>query len=218
MIRFKRARSDEDKTKRRKAILKIAWRLYEENGGQLPTVSHIAKKAKLSKGAIYLYFRSKEEIYLQLLMDQLRLWADSANSLMYRTPGSMSEQESVSIITKYIRENPLVIKLGILIQGFFEDNANADIIVENKTQLSDILSDGGERLSFFFPEISKSDSLQLMLQIYSIISGLWQLASMPEQARKVLAERGVQAFDSNFSDIVQKSVHALIKGTIALNS
>jgi len=222
MIRLKRkrARSDEDKIKRRMAILKIAWRLYEESGGQLPTVSHIARKAKLSKGAIYLYFRSKEEIYLQLLMDQLRQWVDSGNSLMDGTPGNKSEQESVSIITRYILENPLVVRLGILIQSFFEDNANADIIVENKTQLSNILSDGGERISFLFPQIPKSDSLKLMLQIYSVISGLWQLASMPEQARSVLVERGVQAFDSNYSysDMVQQSVHALIKGTIALNS
>jgi len=111
-----------------------------------------------------------------------------------------------------------VVKLGTLVQGVFENNPNADIIIENKSQLSDILSDGGENLSYLFPQIPKSNAIQLMLQIYSVICGLWQVASVPDQARRVLVERGVRAFDSNFSDIVLETVHALIKGTIILNS
>ncbi len=218
MARMRRAMSEADKVNRKKAILKTAWQLYKKSGGQLPTVSHIAQRAKLSKGAIYLYFRAKEEIYLQLFMDQLREWVDSNNSIRGLTPGSLSEQESVAILTRYIRENPLVVKLGTLVQGFFENNSNAEIIIENKTQLSDILSDGGENLSYLFPQIPKSNAIQVMLQIYSVICGLWQVASMPEQARRVLLERGVQAYDSNFSDIVLETVHALIKGTIILNS
>ena len=68
----KRARSERDKQKRREKLLKTAWQLYKRNEGQMPTVLQIAAKAGLSKGTVYLYFKTKEEIFLQLYVHQLQ--------------------------------------------------------------------------------------------------------------------------------------------------
>ena len=53
---------------RRNAILKAARRLFFEKGFKSVTVESIARKAELSKGSIYLYYNSKEEIYTQILL------------------------------------------------------------------------------------------------------------------------------------------------------
>jgi AcrR family transcriptional regulator len=55
-------------------ILKTAWKLYKKTDGKLPAVSLIAQKTGLSKGTVYLYFKTKDEIFLQLFMHQLRKW------------------------------------------------------------------------------------------------------------------------------------------------
>ncbi len=51
-----------EKENRRAAILKAARKLFFEKGFKPVTVESIAHKGELSKGSIYLYFNSKEEI------------------------------------------------------------------------------------------------------------------------------------------------------------
>jgi AcrR family transcriptional regulator len=64
-------RREKEKRQRRKTILRAARRLLFKQGNKPVTISDIAKKAELSKGAIYLYFSSKEEICAQILLDDI---------------------------------------------------------------------------------------------------------------------------------------------------
>ncbi len=61
-------RRRKEKENRKNAILKAARRLFFERGFKSVTVDLIAAKAEVSKGSIYLYFDSKEEIYTQILI------------------------------------------------------------------------------------------------------------------------------------------------------
>lgn len=64
-------RRRKEKEGRKNAILKAARNLFFEKGFAPVTVERIAQKAELSKGSIYLYFNSKEEIYAQILLDDV---------------------------------------------------------------------------------------------------------------------------------------------------
>lgn len=61
-------RRKKEKENRKNAILKAARKLFFERGFKSVTVDLIAAKAEVSKGSIYLYFDSKEEIYTQILI------------------------------------------------------------------------------------------------------------------------------------------------------
>ena len=67
---FERRRQRE-KNVRKNIILRAARKLFFEKGFKSVTVESISKKAELSKGAIYLYFKSKDEIYTQILLDDI---------------------------------------------------------------------------------------------------------------------------------------------------
>jgi len=64
-------RRKREKEQRRRIILRAARKLFFKRGYNPVTVSDIAKKVELSKGAIYLYFSSKEEICAQVLLDDI---------------------------------------------------------------------------------------------------------------------------------------------------
>jgi TetR/AcrR family transcriptional regulator len=64
-------RRKREKEQRRGAILNAARKLFFERGFKDVTVANIAKKAELSKGSIYLYFNSKEEIYTHILFSDI---------------------------------------------------------------------------------------------------------------------------------------------------
>jgi len=57
-----------EKESKRNNILKAARKLFFDKGFKAVTVDSIAAKAGVSKGSIYLYFDSKEEIYAQVLI------------------------------------------------------------------------------------------------------------------------------------------------------
>ena len=64
-------RRKREKSVRKGIILKSARKLFFEKGFKSVTVDSIAKKAELSKGAVYLHFKSKDEIYTQILLEDI---------------------------------------------------------------------------------------------------------------------------------------------------
>ena len=64
-------RRKREKENRKNAILKAARKLFFDKGFKNVTVESIAKKAELSKGSVYLYFKSKEDIYTQILLTDI---------------------------------------------------------------------------------------------------------------------------------------------------
>jgi AcrR family transcriptional regulator len=79
--------SSEDRRKKVKetkknAILKAARKLFFDKGYKAVTVDSIAAKAELSKGSIYLYFESKEEIYAQILIADNIEFHKGVNNIM----------------------------------------------------------------------------------------------------------------------------------------
>jgi AcrR family transcriptional regulator len=83
-------RRKRERENRKTAILKAARRLFLERGFKTVTVDSIAKKAELSKGSIYLYYNSKEEIYAHILLSDIDKFHDRISDLL-QNPTSASE-------------------------------------------------------------------------------------------------------------------------------
>ncbi len=66
-------RREREKAQRRQEILDAARQVFFERGFHQPTVDDVAARAEVSKGTIYLYFASKEEILAHLLLEGLDL-------------------------------------------------------------------------------------------------------------------------------------------------
>ena len=75
-------RRNREKEIRKSAILKAARKLFFEKGFRSVTVESIAKKAELSKGAVYLYFKSKDEIYSQILLNDINKFHEKVIGLI----------------------------------------------------------------------------------------------------------------------------------------
>jgi AcrR family transcriptional regulator len=83
-------RRKRERENRKNAILKAARKLFFENGFRTVTIESIAKKAELSKGSIYLYFKSKEEIYTQILLGDIDKFHEHFTDIL-KSPASASD-------------------------------------------------------------------------------------------------------------------------------
>src|ERR1700735_1924142 len=74
---LRRAMTAALKETRKDAILATAQKLFCEEPFASITMSTIATGAGLAKGTLYLYFRTREEIFLALFARELRAWLAS---------------------------------------------------------------------------------------------------------------------------------------------
>jgi len=70
-----RARSADQKALRRRAVLEAAETYFLEVGYEAFSMSKLAKKIGLSKGTFYLYFQTREELFLTLYEQSLIRWS-----------------------------------------------------------------------------------------------------------------------------------------------
>ena len=64
-------RREREKKERRDSIVAAARRVFFAKGVGPSTMDDVAQEAQLSKGTLYLYFKSKDDLYLELVIAQL---------------------------------------------------------------------------------------------------------------------------------------------------
>jgi AcrR family transcriptional regulator len=69
-------RKEREKEQRRNDIIDAAENVFFSKGINLATMDEVAEKAELSKGTLYLYFKSKGDLYLAITQRALSLLAD----------------------------------------------------------------------------------------------------------------------------------------------
>ena len=92
-------RRKREKENRKNAILKAARKLFFDKGFKHVTVESIARKAELSKGSVYLYFKSKEEIYTHILLSDIDKFHKIIAGLMEE--GLSSSDKLMSLANTY---------------------------------------------------------------------------------------------------------------------
>ena len=126
-------RRKKEKENRKNSILKAARKLFFERGFKSVTVDLIAAKAEVSKGSIYLYFDSKEEIYTQILI--------SANIERHKLIESYTKREGTAseLILDFARDYVAFFlennELFRILMTFMLHSENMSLTEDQNTQL-----------------------------------------------------------------------------------
>ncbi len=79
-----RACSNSAKEERRSAILKAAAHLFSVREYREVSIDDVARGAGLAKGTVYLYFKTKETLFLELCADAFRGWFNALETGFFR--------------------------------------------------------------------------------------------------------------------------------------
>ena len=114
-------RRKREKEIKRANILKAARKLFFAKGFKAVTVDSIAKKADISKGAVYLHYKSKDEIYSQILLNDIDKFHQKFSDL-FETGNTASEmlfRFSGIYVDFFLKDNELFL---ILMNFMLHDN------------------------------------------------------------------------------------------------
>jgi TetR/AcrR family transcriptional regulator len=135
-----------ERAQRRQEILDAARQVFFEHGFHRPTMDDVAARAEVSKGTIYLYYESKEEILALLLLEGLDLLLDEMETAHERAAASPAETLA-SLARAYLRfsqANPSYFRLIMAFdRGRFEGGISRELhqeVLERSLRGLDLLA------------------------------------------------------------------------------
>jgi AcrR family transcriptional regulator len=99
-------RKAQERQARRRRIQEAARAVFSERGYAGASIELIARAAQLSVGAIYLYFRSKEDLYVSLIEDTLTVFDVEMAQLRDQTDVSNRLRETWSMLVRWAEKDP----------------------------------------------------------------------------------------------------------------
>lgn len=180
----RRARSPKDKEQKRDKILKTAAELFNLDSDALPTAAAIAQTTGIAKGTVYLYFKSKEEIFLALLEQHYSNWySDISSAIDVENPDG---ETVINAICHYIEAEPEFFRLASLSSSIIEQNVDVNILMAYKNRMAQRVQETAKTLAMKLNEEDHSTCSQLLVRSYAMLLGLWQLSNPPEKIAPIL--------------------------------
>ena len=107
-------RKAQERQARRRRIQESARTVFTERGYAGASIELIARAAQLSVGAIYLYFRSKEDLYVSLIEDTLTVFDVEMAQIREQAEVSARLRETWNILVRWAEkdaEGPRILRL-----------------------------------------------------------------------------------------------------------
>lgn len=171
-------KKDEEK---RKKILDAATKVFARVGFSNTRIQDVAQEAGIAHGTVYLYFKSKDDLFISIFQESLGELIDYISSEVQKKDSAEDKlRRMISLQLDVIEENPDLTKL-ILIEfpgtGNFLNDRNIDVLSNYIDMIGDVLKNGIEE--GIFSTNVKPDIIATM--IYAAIQGIatrWILDGM----------------------------------------
>ena len=206
----RRAMRDDQKQLRRQALIDAAWQLFTSSGYPAITMAGVAEHAGLAKGTLYLYFNTKEELFLAVLAQQFQAWMDELDARLAAGAATVAAVAE-PICDTLARRAPLVRLLAIL-HTILEHNIELASALEFKQMLRERLARTGALLEAALPALGAGNGPAALLHIYALIIGIENLASPAPVVRAALRQPGMELFDIAFGPAFAAALVALLRG------
>jgi len=210
-----RAIAPQEKSARRAAILRAAEKLLHTDPGGAITVENLARQAGVAKGTVYLYFRTREEVLLQVHLERLHGLFDELGEAL-RSPRVDAAYHAVRATLHYLHAHPEFLPLATNCRGMLEANASVDAALEFKLALGARLSAIGARIEELYPGLARGDGMALLMSSYALMIGLWQLTDPPACLREAMQRPELSMFRIDFDKQLAAALLALWAGTVGV--
>lgn len=207
-----RAMRADQKQLRRQALVDIAWQMFETTSYAAITMAEVAERAGLAKGTVYLYFKTKEELFLAVQTQQFAGWFDELEARFSAAPRPASTAAVAELICASLEQRAALTSLLAILHTVLEQNVDVETALGFKQMLLERLTGIGALLEACLPFIAAGQGAQILLQIYALIIGVEHLANPAPAVRRVIEQPGMQIFAIPFAPTFAAAVGALLRG------
>lgn len=213
---LKRAHHPAQQADRRKHILQTARDLLAHSPYEQLAMARIAQQADIAKGTVYLYFPTKEALFVELIREEFDACFADLSALLETLEPRPTAETIARTFTTAITERPLLLKLIGLLHVVLEHNIDESVARAFKQHLREGIAPIADTLERLLPHSAPGDGLLLMLNAHILTVG-WQHAADPAPVIRtvVQADPALAVFDVCFATRFQHTFSAVLRGWTA---
>ena len=214
-LRPVRARTAHAKDQRRATLVAAAGRLFADADFEAITIARVAEIAGMAKGTAYLYFVTKEALFLELVRAELTAWlAEFAQAVAPLRPASAAV-ELPKLLARSFAQRPAVRRLLVLQHTVLEPKLNEDVALDFKLHMRDLMD---ETVALITPKIpgwrAENAQVFVMQAIAMVISTSLLCEPAPVIARVIAADARLKPFQIAFEPFLAQALATLIRGSL----
>ena len=138
----------------------------------MPSAIKIANEADVAKGTLYIYFRTKEAIFLGVLERQLQNWIADFDSKL-RQYDKVTCEDIVSYLLAYWQQNPITGDLARLLDSTLECNVEEKVSTGFHTKIVNDYKRIIPSLSAINSDVEASQWLSLLTLSHQLLTLAW---------------------------------------------
>ncbi len=208
---FVRARTQEQIEHRQQDIIKACDMLFQKGGYDFVNIKAISEMTTITRSSIYTYYKTKDEIILDLLMEELIDWKhDLLNWAQKKAP--LSRTDFCKQFTQILLKNEKMLQHFCLLYTFLEVNCRIEKLVAFKKNAVPVMATIAQVIQINFPTLSMEKCFQITEEMVSYILGLYPSTHLTQKQKeavtlsqtgyhlsdfKVLCQSGFEAFLAN---------------------
>lgn len=210
-----RAINEEQKQTRRQIILDVALQLFQEATYEAVSMATVAEQAKLAKGTLYLYFKTKEELFLALQTQAFERWFDQVDAGLRAMTQQPSPTAFVAFLAGTLAAHPALVRLIAILHTTLEYNIDFSAALHFKQMLLRRVEQTGPLLEMQLPFLRPGEGAQLLIHIHALVIGLQHMAEPAPLVRQVLEQADLALFKIDFHREFLSMLQTLLQGLAA---
>jgi AcrR family transcriptional regulator len=210
-MKHQRAVDEIEKNERRQSILSAAAKLFETASYDQVNMLAVARSCGLAKGTLYLYFKTKEELFLALLDQAFERWfGDLQQGLSGLPPGDTAAL--AALLSESLQRHPLMARLLPILGTVLEQNIPYPAALAFKQRLAANLASTGARIENNFPFLRSGQGAEWLLNAYAGFIGLQSMTQPSEVVKRVLQQPGMDVLVIDAPTALRRMVNRLLTG------
>jgi AcrR family transcriptional regulator len=215
---FKRARSEEQRETRRRAILDTAAAMLAEMPVSEVSLNELSRRVGLAKSNVLRYFESREAVLLELLDSASKEWLvdlDTRLAALDRTAPPVARVERIAhVIAGSLVDHRLLCELISVSAAVLERNVSTDVARQFKINSSNATSALARLTGAALPELSEPGALNFAASSLISVAGMWPLSNPSEAMLKVYEDPKYAAMRIGFADAIEQMLATLLVGSL----
>jgi AcrR family transcriptional regulator len=174
-----RATGPGEKEARRQQILASAGDLLSDWSFTDITMDRIADLVGLAKGTLYLYFRTKETLFLSLYEEHLSAWYSELETLAIRAGGIVEPSAAARVIASTLAARPILVQLHGLLHSTLGHNIDLDTAIGFRRHQHLRMTVLAAALAGRIEGLSEARAYHFLVQLEAVVGGLSWAATPP---------------------------------------
>jgi AcrR family transcriptional regulator len=218
-VTFQRARTDEQREVRRRAILDTASAMLDEMPVAAVTLNELSRRVGLAKPNVLRYFESREAVLLELLDLFLREWLEElAGELAAGVDenGPMTERATAvaEILSRSLSSRVVLCDLFGAQGSVLEHNVSVEVVARYKRASLERLATMSAQLRKYLPELGETAEL-FSLQTMVLAGALSAYSTPPPSLRAAYqAEPELARFYLELGEALRLALTAALLGVL----